>query len=734
MVRVLLPRVALSTMALVSSVAGLDFNAKSGIRPWVDVSTPKDAYTVTSSRGATWDLVFSDEFNVAGRDFSAGKDYLWTALELPDGVNAALEYYSINMTSTVTEPDGRGVFQIKVMEDEIKFTVYNAYTRPPEFQDHVMYYRGGMVQSWNKFCFQGGYVEVSANLPGAISAASGNPDLGNDRARVESLEYYPTWPGVWFLGNLGRALFTASTNRMWPWSFDKCDKSLEKDQRISGCDSDPGYGLNPNQGRGAPEIDLLEGGGTDVSSSIQVAPGMPDQFRLIPVTDADSENIFCFYAGACATIGANFPGIPTATYEARGHKSWYQGLRYAPNTLCAAVGSKRQTASTVLANAKAGWKDNKCSTVNACPGSNDGYADLSPLDNSTTEYWGVNAAGGCMPKINGYQGSYLCDPDNSNNKCVDPLRDGNTKTNILKPFNYQMDAISANWGLPLSAYTQYIKYQVEWVMGRQGYVRWLVEGIPIFEIPSDAVENPPQDAATSNPQKVMVEEPLYVIFNVALSTSWGARPPNPGRPCRGDGKDPKINKICDDFPMYLKIDYIRIYQDLSPASTMAIGCDPATHPTKEWIDGHIEEYEDTKNKWIPVQGGAPCTSDDDCTVATVAVAAIVTGRCKTNKCECTQNTWGGPRCTQALSDGGRGSTKGYGPSVALACAAGGVGLVLLLLVVFKIVQHRNRRLLEQAFPYPKSTRQPADDQEQAMEDLAQSRSTSVREDPKPTAV
>ena len=30
-------------------------------------------------------------------------------------------------------------------------------------------------------------------------------------------------------------------------------------QRISACDGSPGFGFNPYQGRGAPEIDLLEG-------------------------------------------------------------------------------------------------------------------------------------------------------------------------------------------------------------------------------------------------------------------------------------------------------------------------------------------------------------------------------------------------------------------------------------------------------------------------------------------
>ena len=48
-----------------------------------------------------------------------------------------------------------------------------------------------MIQSWNKFCFTGGYVEVSVSLPGV-----------NDVVGL--------WPAVWTMGNLGRAGYGAS--------------------------------------------------------------------------------------------------------------------------------------------------------------------------------------------------------------------------------------------------------------------------------------------------------------------------------------------------------------------------------------------------------------------------------------------------------------------------------------------------------------------------------------------
>ena len=49
-----------------------------------------------------------------------------------------------------------------------------------------------MVTSWNKVCFTTAYIEVRLSLPG-----SGNvPGL---------------WPGVWTMGNLGRAGYGATT-------------------------------------------------------------------------------------------------------------------------------------------------------------------------------------------------------------------------------------------------------------------------------------------------------------------------------------------------------------------------------------------------------------------------------------------------------------------------------------------------------------------------------------------
>ncbi|KAG2993185.1 hypothetical protein PC116_g21223 [Phytophthora cactorum] len=515
---------ATATLAKSNNSTGADttFPTKSGIGVWVDPATPSDRHTYITSRGRQWDLVMSDEFNVVNRSFRPGDDHIWTSLEKPDGVNGALELYSHNMTSTKCDDDGTCYFYIKSVDEVNVIHVYNMYTHPPGFTDANFFYRSAMVQSWNKFCYQGGMLEVRAQLPGAVSKASGNPDLALGKSgKVATAQYYPTWPGIWMMGNLGRSIFSASTNRMWPFSYNKCEPSVfnSSNQRISACDANPGYGLNPNQGRGAPEIDVLEGGGLAVSSSLQIAPGMPDDYRMLGADPSTGDYGSCFYAYGCTTPGANHIDVPTAYYlQKRGHKSWYQGLQYASNNECAQNASLQQSYNTIAASIKAGLKENSCS-LKTCPASYDVHSDLGLIDGRGEHHWGVNYNGTCFPVMNSYTGSYLCDPDNTNLKCTSPRNSSTPKSGAMSSFNYQMDAISSNWPLHVGAYLDFVVYQLEWVTGENGYVRWMLHGSPLFEVAASSVADVPQNYKNSNPLKTMLEEPMYVIFNVALSAT-----------------------------------------------------------------------------------------------------------------------------------------------------------------------------------------------------------------------
>ncbi|RHY56628.1 hypothetical protein DYB38_010006 [Aphanomyces astaci] len=642
---------ALGALTLLQAVTvALDYDyegyrSRSGVTAWVDVDTPLDARSKKSSRGETWDLVMSDEFEIDGRSFVPGQDHMWTALDIPDGVNAAIGLYN---SSNVYTLNGKLINRVDEMQTNV--TYFNQWLEVPDFETSTLHYSAGMMQSWNKFCLQGGFIEVAAKLPGAVNilpdnvhkSTTKNPNaLGeiwrdgvktvltpNDR--VQDGAYYPTWPGIWLLGNLGRALFSASTTRMWPWSYNECDPDYHPHQAISACDPNPGYGLHPNQGRGAPEIDILEGGGAAISSSIQVAPGMPDNYRRKPVEAPDGA--YCIYGKACATPGANFPDVPTSAYAYRGHRNWYQGLKYAANNRCPTDPNEVQQYEPV----KAVQMNPALLTTNVynkmqVSAGRDASADLGLIDGKGPAHWGINYNGTCFPIANGYIGAFLCDPDSKNLKCEAPRKDGVANTNQMHPFEYQMDAISANWDIGHDAYTE--------VLGESGYVRWMLEDAPLFEIPSVTLTKPPQagPGKPRNPIKLPIEEPLYIIFNIAVARAWGATPPNADiGPCRGNASKPvpgtyefnKTQNICDSFPMYMEIEYIRVYQD---KSSMFVGCDPPTHPTKQWIDGHIKWYTDAKNPMIRVDGGATCNKDDDCQSMS---SSMPSGRCVKRRCSC----------------------------------------------------------------------------------------------------
>jgi beta-glucanase (GH16 family) len=137
-----------------------------------------------------------------------------------------------------------------------------------------------MLQTWNKFCFTTGYIEVAVSLPGDAATPG-------------------FWPGAWTMGNLGRAGYGATTEGTWPYSYDSCDLgtfaqqrnadktpeaseglSMLPGQRLSACtcphSDHPGPDVS--RGRGAPEIDIIEAQINthlrhgEVSQSLQVAP------------------------------------------------------------------------------------------------------------------------------------------------------------------------------------------------------------------------------------------------------------------------------------------------------------------------------------------------------------------------------------------------------------------------------------------------------------------------------
>ncbi|KAJ7752819.1 beta-glucan synthesis-associated [Mycena maculata] len=271
----------------------------------VDADTPSDALTRTGFDGESYTLVFSDEFETDGRTFYPGDDPYWEAVDLWYGSTADLEWYDpsqvitreghliITMDSTATTLPGQS------MGSTAPFTLD---------ENHNQTYRSGMLQSWNKFCFTRGYIEVAIVLPGPNANTQGY------------------WPGAWTMGNLARPGYTATTDGAWPYTYSSCDVgtfpnqtdadgdgpaaalnssasqakydyrlSWLSGQKLSSC-SCPGSdhpGPDVTVGRGAPEIDILEAekdkvnvAGQVVSQSAQFAPFTADYLYINDTADA----------------------------------------------------------------------------------------------------------------------------------------------------------------------------------------------------------------------------------------------------------------------------------------------------------------------------------------------------------------------------------------------------------------------------------------------------------------
>lgn len=198
----------------------------------IDPDTPQSAMTRKGVDGRNLKLVFSDEFNRDGRTFYDGDDPYWQGVDIWYGATEDLEWYDPDALWTQG-----GALNIK----------FDA------FQNHNLNYRSGMLQSWNKLCFKGGRLEASISLPGRGDTSG-------------------FWPGFWSMGNLGRPGYLATTDGMWPYSYDNlCDAGITPNQSDpSGLNYLPGMRLpacsctgedhpTPGLSRSAPEIDAIEG-------------------------------------------------------------------------------------------------------------------------------------------------------------------------------------------------------------------------------------------------------------------------------------------------------------------------------------------------------------------------------------------------------------------------------------------------------------------------------------------
>ncbi|XBW34578.1 hypothetical protein QEN19_000141 [Hanseniaspora menglaensis] len=281
----------------------------------VDPDTPSSALKKQSTKDETWELVFSDEFMANGRTFNSGDDQFWEAPDIHYAATSDLEWYS---------PDA------SIVKDGALTLTLDAYN------NHDLFYRSGMIQSWNKLCFTQGRIEISANLPnyGAVTGL---------------------WPGLWTMGNLGRPGFMATTDGVWPYSYDSCDAGITPNQsspdgisylpgqRLASCVCSGEDHPNPGAGRGAPEIDILEaetdtslaGGVGLASQSFQVAPFdiwyMPD-YDFVEVYNFSTTSMNTYAGGPFQQAVSAVSTLNNAWYEFGDNAGQYQTFGYEIST------------------------------------------------------------------------------------------------------------------------------------------------------------------------------------------------------------------------------------------------------------------------------------------------------------------------------------------------------------------------------------------------------------------
>ncbi|KAG8528499.1 uncharacterized protein KY384_007417 [Bacidia gigantensis] len=266
----------------------------------IDPDTPESKMTRKTFDEQEWELVFSDEFNQDNRTFYPGDDPFWTAQDIWYGSTQDLEWYDPDAATT-----GDGTLKLRL----------------DQFANHGLAYRSGMINSWNQLCMKGGALEIGVSLAGP-GGASG------------------LWPGAWTMGNLGRPGYKASTEGLWPYTYDTCDAGITPNQSMTdGTSYLPGQRLpsctckgedhpTPGTGRGAPEIDVFEASADPtlhlgiVTQSYQVAPFdvwyHPDyDYLSIPNYNVTQMNGYC---------GGPFQQAVSGQTEL--NNKWYDNIQY----------------------------------------------------------------------------------------------------------------------------------------------------------------------------------------------------------------------------------------------------------------------------------------------------------------------------------------------------------------------------------------------------------------------
>ncbi|PPQ73668.1 hypothetical protein CVT26_010760 [Gymnopilus dilepis] len=202
-----------------------------------------------------------------------GDDPFWEAVDLWYGSTGDLEWYD---PQQVTTRDGALIITMDSTSTTQAGLTPNSTAPFTQADNHGLDYRSGMLQSWNKFCFTTGYIEVSVTFPG--------PD--------QNTQGY--WPGAWTMGNLARPGYGATTDGMWPYTYDSCDVGTYPNQTLKD-GSGPAAALHSDASREKYNFELSWLSGQRVSYVLLHAPS----FLKLTIS---------FLSSACSCPGSDHPG------------------------------------------------------------------------------------------------------------------------------------------------------------------------------------------------------------------------------------------------------------------------------------------------------------------------------------------------------------------------------------------------------------------------------------------
>ena len=209
---------------------------------------------------------------------------------------------------------------------------------------------------------------------------------------------------------------------------------------------------------------------------------------------------------------------------------------------------------------------------------------------------------------------------------------------------FQADAVGVAHQLTPAHFKKAHTFRVEWQPGPGGRIDWYAKDHRInatLSMEGDGLGKDwvhvygIKDESLSELMGSQIPiEPSYLIFNTAVSSTWGFPfdVPDSCEKCY-DCDDPTCAcampsgfcKMLRETDVAMYIDSVRVYQSRDPSAHVGanhtVGCDPIEYPTKEWIKGHSYQYmrnapfsyEDKGHPLQKVQtGGGTCKVDDDC--------------------------------------------------------------------------------------------------------------------------